>query len=52
MATFAEAVRLIRTRRILTQMAHSTESMKYRLELSKKVSSLPIALPAWLFTDE
>ncbi len=52
MATFSEAVRFIRARRLLTQIAHSTTRTRYDMELSKKNLPSPVALPRWMFEEK
>ncbi|MFH1423010.1 MAG: hypothetical protein ABIH42_09905, partial [Planctomycetota bacterium] len=51
MVTFSEAARYLKTRRILLQLTHSRETIKYHLELSKKNVPQPISLPQWLFKE-
>ncbi|MBI2085284.1 MAG: hypothetical protein HYT71_02095 [Candidatus Aenigmarchaeota archaeon] len=52
MATVSEAVRYLRSRRLLSQITHSQASMRYELEISKKNGSAPISLPQWMFEEE
>ncbi|MBI1972345.1 MAG: hypothetical protein HYS53_03525 [Candidatus Aenigmarchaeota archaeon] len=49
MATLSEAVRYLRTRRLLSQITHSQASMRYGLEISKKNQPQPVSLPNWMF---